>query len=988
MASGGASGSFSPSNTGGARIAITPKWREFGRPRSLAAADPDAAFFSRRSPWVSIASVGSPAGDAFIQRQFSPPSLAQRRGFSLLQAELVRHGGAHSEKSRGAAGFRDWLRHRFGSSLAGWRALDKHWRERLTESEFFLACRAAGYHGKVRTLWAELDALGTGTVCFADIDPEVERSVELFRTALLDKYGDIQKAWRAAVDINANGRVLLGDLEAALHRLGLQLDCRALFEMLGGHPHIAGSGITLAQTRLDHLGPPGTPLGPPVLLPREDAGADAEGAQDPRIKGVGLRSTADLKRALLQRFPSLLSAWRQALDLDGNGSLAFGEFTLALNRLGMHGDLKGIWEELDVNGKGSIIFADFDKKTDAMMEEVRARLADRYGTLFRAWFEGIDTTGNNNVTEGEFVAACLESGSTGDAKMLFKQMVPVWGGKFITLEDFDRAAFLAFSRGDFRMLNDEYGDGNGGGGKLAMTFLERQASYPALELLKAHEEARNGPFAKACHIAPAETEVKSTEEFERNCKRRFGSIAGAWRHCLDPGGQGTLPHGTFLSALRRMGYNGDYHALWHHYVRGGRGRIGLADLDARAAERIGHFMTMLASTYGTLAASWRRGLGKGELERASEEELQQLCDHLGYPYSAQELFKDLLAPGKHTLAIWDLDPAAAKNLARGDVSTISISAPKSAGGHSTAPPRERPPPGTSKTYHGVTLLEALRIAFRKQHGSTVSAWRKILDPKLEGSVAYSPFCLALGHGAFNGSVQALWKELTSHGAPQVAFRDIDEASQRFLDAARARILQRCGSLRVAWELLAGGADLVNKERFLRACRRHALDGGSERWSVRLWGMLLSRHGQLLLAQEDFEAVLIGIPPEERPAWWNGGAKAPALSEDVDSYDRAPLEMVDQGEGECNDHFSLRCVRKASEVAELRSTSNEEKESELAVMRSVSREERESGLAELSKELRSCSQEERESELAELSKALRSTDFRSMDDPSGDQCAAD
>ncbi|CAE8611369.1 unnamed protein product, partial [Polarella glacialis] len=52
----------------------------------------------------------------------------------------------------------------------------------------------------------------------------------------------------------------------------------------------------------------------------------------------GLHTPEGFKKALQMRCGSLWGAWREALDLDGNGRLTFGEFCVALHRLAFHGE--------------------------------------------------------------------------------------------------------------------------------------------------------------------------------------------------------------------------------------------------------------------------------------------------------------------------------------------------------------------------------------------------------------------------------------------------------------------------------------------------------------------------------------------------------------------------------------------------------------------------------------------------------------------------
>merc|ERR1711953_340508 len=63
-------------------------------------------------------------------------------------------------------------------------------------------------------------------------------------------------------------------------------------------------------------------------------------------KMKGAQDVPGLKKMLVKKFGTLAAAWKNALDLDGNGRLSFGEFCEACRRLGFQGHLKEIWHEL------------------------------------------------------------------------------------------------------------------------------------------------------------------------------------------------------------------------------------------------------------------------------------------------------------------------------------------------------------------------------------------------------------------------------------------------------------------------------------------------------------------------------------------------------------------------------------------------------------------------------------------------------------------
>jgi len=281
------------------------------------------------------------------------------------------------------------------------------------------------------------------------------------------------------------------------------------------------------------------------------------------------------------------------------------------------------------------------------------------------------------------------------------------------------------------------------------------------------------------------------------------------------------------------------------------------------------------------------------------EELQKACTAINYPYDVEELLECLKPPGPPRIFIWDIDPAGARKYVRGDHAPISsprkpsstkASHSSASSSHSLSAPKSKQLRGSqeSTTFKGMSQLEALRVGLRNQHGSTVAAWRKALDPEMQGKISFGHFCNALSNGTFNGSVKVLWQQL-SGGGTTICFGDIDAPVQGFLDDARRRVLESFGSLTEAWRhgFDVNGGRAVDQNTFVAASNRimgpspetlatrpdagESIKRRHERWSRQLFGLLRGRPGQLLLTEKDFEALLIGVPPDDRPDVWCGKA---------------------------------------------------------------------------------------------------------------------
>merc|ERR1719310_698607 len=103
------------------------------------------------------------------------------------------------------------------------------------------------------------------------------------------------------------------------------------------------------------------------------------------------------------------------------------------------------------------------------------------------------------------------------------------------------------------------------------------------------------------------------------------------------------------------------------------------------------------------------------------------------------------------------------------------------------------------------MMEQMRNALRKKHGSTVAAWRTAIDPRGTGCVAFGRLVIALEDCAFHGKLKSLWSQMVGDREDAMArFADIDEDAAKTLDSFREQIVAKSGSLLQAWR---GGLDV-------------------------------------------------------------------------------------------------------------------------------------------------------------------------------------
>eukprot|EP00913_Durusdinium_trenchii_P018219 g17117.t1 len=350
-----------------------------------------------------------------------------------------------------------------------------------------------------------------------------------------------------------------------------------------------------------------------------------------------------------------------------------------------------------------------------------------------------------------------------------------------------------------------------------------------------------------------------------------------------------LSSGEFCEALRRLGYAGDFRALFNNYDRQQKGFICLADLDQEADRMVSDFLSLLGDHFGTLEAAWKEGFHQDPHGSITKKDLVEACGSLGYAHDAEKLFK-CLQPQKEVLTIWDLDPASSLRLQRGQKAIIcSLTAedfalvptrrsswrraPPPQGEHGIAIEAGAPhwegtggagggfsPAPRTKTFHSFETpgqRQLLVRSLRRRYGSTVQAWRAAFDPM--GHVTW-----LLEECAFGGKAKVLWEELRGDQA-FMCFSDLDASAASLLENVREQLVEQFGSIQDAWyELVEAAGGVLAQDAFVEALQSL---GVAVKTPQKLFKMLLSWHGQRNLPLQDLQALLIGAPMAEHEKLW-------------------------------------------------------------------------------------------------------------------------
>ncbi|CAK9058280.1 unnamed protein product, partial [Durusdinium trenchii] len=781
---------------------------------------------------------------SFLPRQFGHPSIAARRSLAQKRQALIRDTRSFEDLSfygsQGALGFAAHLRTRFGSVLAGWRWLDDSKKGRLSFHPFCKAARKSGFHGNMKRLWDEL-CQGKTFVTLEDIDPHVWRTVSTFKEQLRRKYGDdLLLAWQQGLDQSGTGRATVEDLQTCLNDLGMEVNAKELLSMFVGPGMTC---MTLAdfdpKAYVRWQTEPSTPIG--------DQAANTAEARTDRTR-LGVSTKEALIDTLISRFGSVFRAWREVLDPLGRGRLSWGEFTHVFRRLGLHGDLQGLWAELDVEQLGIFRLSDLDEE---------------YGNMLKAWIKGIDVDGKGYIDQDRFVEACKQVGFLKNADALFELMRPPGERSFMTLQDFDFKAYQAFMRNDFRML-DETKQSLGPmstASPLEISLQERTERGFFFQIRRGWNLSKSAEFEKHCKVyIPPKQEDVHIEQFADLCSRKYGSMVAAWRFGIDPKGRGQLNFNEFCTAVRRLGYRGSLRKLWVDICPDGCYVIRLKDLDFESGDAVTLFFETIHERFEDLATVWSEVFHKDAYSSVDLEELRKGCQVLGLPADfVEKLFVGLNPmPGqKDALFLWDLEDLFVttrrlwerkrpKHLRRSvkPVGTSLIVAKEANEARLNAQKEAEIEEAGEKmiTNHTVTPQLA-RHALARDFVSTVACWSSELDWRGKGNITRGQFLAVMYRCGICGNLQKLWNDFTGDRGV-MTFNDLDPTAQRFINECRGQLLSTYGTLGKAWHegFDPGDLGIVDITDFTTACKS-ALPTLKANQVQTLFHYLLARHGQ-------------------------------------------------------------------------------------------------------------------------------------------------
>eukprot|EP00931_Biecheleriopsis_adriatica_P099831 TRINITY_DN7460_c0_g1_i1.p1 TRINITY_DN7460_c0_g1~~TRINITY_DN7460_c0_g1_i1.p1 ORF type:complete len:1278 (-),score=287.92 TRINITY_DN7460_c0_g1_i1:32-3865(-) len=830
-------------------------------------------------------------GTAFAMRA----SERQRRGMSKAAIQKMNDEKKADKDMRHAAKDKKSLKRelikKYGTITAAWRyGLDVAALGKLGFNDFCKACRGLSYDGDIKLCFKDMDADESGVISFEELDDYWYIRLSLFQERLLTKYGNYEDAWRA-IDSNGNNQIDRQEFIEICDDIGFpgeieghqsaELEALQLFRQL--LPDLGQTIISFKDLNVDKV--VGRTIASSKTTPSKSQSAGdlrhkSKSKDDP--KDCGASTIDDIKRVLCVRFGNLFSGWRQALDLDGNDRLSFGEFCIAMRNLGFNGNVKAAWSSLDSDKDGFIQLSDLDPALEQMITSYKVLVKQTFGCTLAAWIQALGKDGSGSVDVVQFTRHCKDIGWKGDCTLLFECLKNDKTRKQMCLRDYDIPAYFAWQRGDLEMLADgERQDGT------KMTFYERQANTFRNRWERAQSKIRIKQREDAEKLnRAADVGAKGLDELKKLLVGRFGNFFAGWRQALDLDGNGRLSFCEFCHALRDLGFAGSVKGFWQELDSDGDGFIELSDLDQDLATMLSTYKEAVIKVYGNTLKAWMASLGRDGNGVVDKPHFANHCKRIGWAGDVDLLFESLKNDKtRKCMSLRDYDVAAYSAFQHGDLGMISAgpASPTSPlemnflerqsmcfrqrwAKHATAEQLE-----AQKARHdaekeadkGAGDLASMKHAMIAKYGTVTAAWRHGFEGNENGRVAFTEFCQAMRGLGFVGNIQQCFLELDSDGKGHITLKDLDAPAHELLSSFRKLLLDKFGTYIKAWIALdEDRSGSLEKPEVVKACRKIGFEGDAKL----LFKLMLDGPGKKVITMADLD-------PAAMRAYYRGDLEA-------------------------------------------------------------------------------------------------------------------
>lgn len=810
---------------------------------------------------------------------------SREKAMSDLRSEMRAEASFNKSKDMAAlapedaTNLRRILRHKYGSTVRGWReVLDTHGVHKVMEKDFYNAMRKIGFPGDAVGLYTQLGGRRRRAekkvvraekkvtkgpkgkpktkirffqaVTLEDLDGPAEKNLRTFHDVFTRVFGPLAQYIEATPASRISKGIFLTQC-APLKSKDLHLE--SAFKDLQHHGFITVEDAVWLDAYCEKKPVPG--LDPEKL--REIR--TQQQALDEIEAASRKRTVKEFKEHLQHKFGSIVAGWRLAIlppedepetdDEDEDSAsieppteVTFEQFKEAIEELGFGG--KGaaarvsgiIWDE--ITGKTAVLAEGGDEMDDDEQVEIvregtmsledleprlpkevlsfKAHCKEHFGSVANA-FRHIDAPQKPLVTRPEFKKLCLEVHFM-NCFTLFEYLDTATVGAII-LTQIDRVASeQAFGKDRCLDARDRH---------RILDPLPRKRPQPSIM-----------ERAKAMNSVEREIPFGQRQAFVDFLERKFGSPVRAWHAALDPKNRGKLSKAEFTVSCAVVGYCGCVSTLWKEMGLKPKGSVRLKDISPEVMEEVRRFKTCNMREIEAVFED------KHSNRAVHEEEFGALVRKTGFDDSHLPLFKHLDLDGQghvQTQTLRWLNAAKSEDKAlpsllskykktksenwKQKLSYMVI--PSTSDTISTQQEviqegRQR----RSELQMGERELLAMKGFLGKKYGGVTRGWKLALDRADEGELTQHEFISGLVQAGFYKTSdtefetkgKALFEHLDKEGEGVVTLAMLDPASVGALEALRRGCILRFGSVRAAFQIFdRKGEGKINKKDFTRLC---------------------------------------------------------------------------------------------------------------------------------------------------------------------------
>jgi Ca2+-binding EF-hand superfamily protein len=295
--------------------------------------------------------------------------------------------------------------------------------------------------------------------------------------------------------------------------------------------------------------------------------------------------------------------------------------------------------------------------------------------------------------------------------------------------------------------------------------------------------------------------TNTLEGLREHLKRRYGNLIRAWRLAIDIEGTWKLSFNDFGPAIRRLGYEGSIRQMWTELDADSDGVVTLREFAPKLSELIIRFAQFLRERFKSADEAWSTFAPRGK-RLLDLNEFTYACSAMGWTQDVQTLHNALdSSPGRGNISQRDFEWLGLQKKQRREILDEIHKAELKAiedDRYGRVAPR---------------TVEEFRAMMKRRYGNTVRAWRLALDKDAVSRITYYEFGGNVRTLGFDGSIRALWAELTQN-KQTMTLKELCASSAVRLERFKVWMRGRFETAEDAWNSISRpGQKFVTEKRF-------------------------------------------------------------------------------------------------------------------------------------------------------------------------------